>query len=190
MNDVPENLPGPEMNITEALTYLEAAYPAWKAMADKPVVWTDILQDVSPLALGHAVREYVRQGHEFAPSPGQILKLAQPAPPAPDPLEAWGEVCRAVRIASSEPKWSHPHIARAVRGIGGFSMLERELGEATRTSMRARFVDCMTHLPALDKGVDEYQKAIEAANTPELGLALKDLVSKKKLDIKNGSAPF
>lgn len=55
-----------------ALRYLAAAYPNWKAIPETGVVYFDALHDLERAHIEAAIRAFVREPGEFAPSAGTI----------------------------------------------------------------------------------------------------------------------
>lgn len=75
MKPMPDLSEVPEW-ILAMLRYLGSAFPNWKPTPETGVVYFDALQDVEPVLVADAARAYVREGHEFAPSAGQLRQGA------------------------------------------------------------------------------------------------------------------
>lgn len=62
--------------IAEILFMIQGAYQSFQIGKGTPLAWYAVLEDVSVDAVRRAVALYLRENHEFWPSPGQIYQLS------------------------------------------------------------------------------------------------------------------
>ncbi len=117
--------------IRVAWVYAQQLWPAFDIPADprleavKLQAWLDVVGDLEmPLVRAALARLAADQ---FPPPPGRIrqeaVRLASPA--VPDVDQAWAEVVDGIRRhgRAERPEFSHPLIAAAVDGMGGWLAL-------------------------------------------------------------------
>lgn len=109
-------------------------------------MWASLLGDLPLAAIVVAWRQWLADS-KYPPAPSDLRALARglttPADEAtPDADEAWAEVIGQIaRVGhTGTPTWSHPAIAEAVRGFGGWRLLCAMEIEQTATH-RAQFRD-------------------------------------------------
>ena len=131
------------------LRKLGAAYPSFEVSPARAEVWADLLEPFPAGLVAHAVRLYVREGHEFAPNPGQIAGrigslASDEASPEIQAGDAWDSVLQHIRNSGShadaELDRADPVLGRAVRMVGGWPALRSSSSEALVNSTRPHFL--------------------------------------------------
>lgn len=109
-------------------------------------MWVSLLADLPLAAIVAAWRQWLAD-NKYPPAPSDLRALARalttPVDEAtPDADQAWAEVIGQItRVGhTGTPSWSHPAIAEAVRGFGGWRLLCAMEIDQTATH-RAQFRD-------------------------------------------------
>lgn len=129
--------------ILALLHVISEAYPTFELTDGRIKVYQDMLSDLDAPALKAAVRQHIAVS-KWPPTVAELREgcadLTRPALPAWS--DAWGEVLEAIRRVGylGQPSFSHPLIAQAVQGLGGWKLLcQMEISETA--TQRAQFRD-------------------------------------------------
>lgn len=129
--------------VAQVLAFLAALYPKFTLTKATVTAYTQILEDI-PADLLQAAAKDLGSRSTFFPAAAEIRQAAfdlrERAAGLPSAYDAWAEVLHACRHygARQRPEFSHPLIAKAIEGVGGYQHLCYSTDHAAD---RARFVD-------------------------------------------------
>lgn len=119
----------------QIIAVLCAAFPQVPVSRETVEVYHDSLQDLDPQAARSAVREILLTAERFPP-PAQIRRrVAERAGLlAPAPMDAWGEVMRAVTLygVREKPTFTHPAITQVVDSLSWWNICMSENTDTVR----------------------------------------------------------
>ena len=132
-----------EKQVRGLLRAISGAYPTFELTDDRVSIYVKLLADLDADALIAACQQHIATS-KFPPTVAELREacthLTRSALPAW--ADAWGEVLEAIRRVGylGQPSFSHPLIAQAVQGMGGWKvMCQMEIGETS--TWRAQFRD-------------------------------------------------
>lgn len=157
-----------EKTIKQITALLSAAYPDhWNKLSVEQVsqlltLYSRLLADIDDALLEQATLRHIARSQWF-PKVSELRNAAVDLahPPALDPVEAWGQVCEAIRrvgVYSQQPSFDDPMTGAIVRQMGW-----REL--------------CLSEFPIADRArfLEAYERqTARAARSAQLPTALQD----------------
>lgn len=162
---------------------ISAAYPSYhkseQTLTDAVELWAMIFAEDHVIAVEAALKVYLSQPHEFAPTPGQIKEIMfnMANPDMLTEQEAWSLVLKALRnsLYGSEQEFNKlpQDIQRAIGSPaylqetalhGNISVEESHFARRYRTVIeRKRDENVIPHRPAIETTKTDYTKAVEDA---------------------------
>lgn len=132
-----------ERHIRGLLRAISGAYPMFELTNDRVSIYVKLLADLDNDALTAATQQHIATS-KFPPTVAELREacsfLTRPA--LPSWSDAWAEVLDCIRRVGylGQPSFSHPLIAQAVQGLGGWqTMCQMEISETA--TWRAQFRD-------------------------------------------------
>lgn len=132
-----------ERHVRGLLRAISGAYPTFELTEDRVTIYVKLLADLEDDALTAATQQHIAT-NKFPPSVAELREAcaALTRPALPSWADAWDEVLTTIRAVGyiGQPLFSHPLIAQAVQGMGGWqTMCQMEITETA--TWRAQFRD-------------------------------------------------